>query len=237
MKRIVVFSFIAALLAFSLATSAIAQSKTITVNGTGIVTQDPDMVKVSLTIMTENSSITDSVTENSTTVENVRKALLDIGIAEEDLITTNYSLWTNTRWNNDGEATGRYFVVNYSLQVVVRDSSKLNEVLDTAVSSGVTNIDQLSHDIADKNAMYSEARKLALADARAKAEEIAAEIGKTIVDVEMVDMPDYAEVGNMRNNMMDYAGMGGKGGGGETPTITSGAYQTTVTLRVTYVIE
>lgn len=237
MKRILVLSFLAVFLAFALTTSALAQSKTITVNGTGVVTQDPDMVKVALTIMTENASIKDCVTENSTTVEAVRKALIGIGISEEDLITTNYSLWTNTRWSDTGEANGRYFVVNYALQVIVRDTGKLNEVLDTAVSSGVTNIDQLRHDIADKNAMYSEARKLALADARAKAEEIAAEIGKTIVDIETVEMPDFAEVGDMRNNMMEYAGMGGMGGGGETPTISSGAYQTTVTLRVTYVIE
>lgn len=236
MKRIIVLSFLAALLAFGLASSALAQTKTITVNGTGIVTQDPDMVRLSLTIMTENSSIKDGITENTKIVENVREELTGIGIPKNDLITTNYSIWTNTRWTDDGEPNGRYYVVNYTFQVVVRDTAKLNEVLDTAANAGATNIDQLQHDIADKKSMFSEARKLALEDARAKAEEIAAEIGKTIVDVETVDMPEYAEVGNMRNNMMEYNGMG-MGGGGETPAITSGAYQTSVTLRVTYVVE
>ena len=85
--------------------------------------------------------------------------------------------------------------------------------------------------------MYEEAQKLALADARAKADTIADELGKKIVDVVTVEMPDYSEASDMRYNMASREGMGGMGGGTSTPEITSGAYQASARLRVTYLFE
>ena len=217
--------------------AAMAQEKTIMVNGTGIVTMDPDMVNVNVAINTDNNSIQTAISENTAAVENVRNALIEAGVNEKDLITTNYSVWSNRPYYSDpASADEKYYSVNYYLRVIVRDVSALNKVLDAAVNAGISNIDSVTYDYSDKTTLYTEARKLALADARAKAEVIAAEIGKTIVDVATVEAPEFSELSDMRYNMVAREGMGGMGGA-ETPEMTSGAFQVSVTLKVGYIFE
>ncbi len=224
---------------FCLSTSVVlAQDKTITVDGTGIITMDPDMVNVSVAINTENNSIQTAISQNTAAVDNVRKALIEAGVDEKDLITTNYSVWSSRPYyySESAPSDEKYYSVNYYLRIIVRDVSMLNKVLDAAVNSGISNIDSVNYDYSDKTALYTEARKLALAEARAKADVIAAELGKTIVDVATVDAPEISEISDMRYNMVAKEGMGGMGGA-NTPELTSGAFQVAVTLKVGYIFE
>lgn len=237
--KLSIFVLSAIAVVFCLSAGAVfAQEKTITVDGTGIITMDPDLVNVSVAINTENSSIQTAISENTATVESVRKALVAAGIQENDLITTNYSVWTTRPYlySDSNASNDKIYSVNYYLRVIVRDVSMLNKVLDAAVNSGISNIDSVNYDYSDKSAMYTEARKLALADAREKADVIAAELGKKIVDVVSVVSPDFSELSDMRYNMMAKEGAGGMGGA-STPELTSGAFQVSVTLKVSYLFE
>ena len=234
---LLVISAIVAVLCLS-AGAALAQDKTISVDGKGIITMDPDIVNVSVAINTERNSIQDAISENTLAVENVRKALIGAGVSADDLITMNYSVWSSRPYNySDGDQLDeRIYSVNYYLRIVVRDVSMLNKILDAAVNNGISNIDSVTYDYSDKSTLYSEARKLALADARSKADAIAAELGKTIVDVAAVEAPEYSEISDMRYNMIAKEGMGGMGGA-STPEMTSGAFQVSVTLKVGYIFE
>lgn len=238
-KKVMAVMFAVVAVMFLAVGAAFAQENTITVEGTGIVNMDPDLVKINVAINNESRSIQDTVNNNTEMVKKVREALIEIGLSESDLITTNFSLWSGYLYYMDENADpeAKKYTVNYSMQIVLRDASRLNEVLDTAVNSGITSIDTVSHEYSDRLAMYEEARKLALADARAKADTIADELGKKIVDVVTVEMPDYSEASDMRYNMAAREGMGGMGGGASTPEITSGAYQASARLRVTYLFE
>src|SRR5690606_36385903 len=72
------------------------------------------------------------------------------------------------------------YEVRNTVTVRVRGLEKLGTVLDSAVTEGSNQIDSLSFDISEKAALLQEARKKALADARAKAETYAEAAGVTL---------------------------------------------------------
>ena len=150
-KKVMAVMFAVVAVMFLAVGAAFAQENTITVEGTGIVNMDPDLVKINVAINNESRSIQDAVNNNTEMVKKVREALIEIGLSESDLITTNFSLWSGYLYYMDENADpeAKKYTVNYSMQIVLRDASRLNEVLDTAVNSGITSIDIVSHEYSD----------------------------------------------------------------------------------------
>ena len=62
-------------------------------------------------------------------VKKVREALIEIGLSESDLITTNFSLWSGYLYYMDENADpeAKKYTVNYSMQIVLRDASQLKK--------------------------------------------------------------------------------------------------------------
>jgi uncharacterized protein YggE len=64
--------------------------------------------------------------------------------------------------------------------VTVRDTDKLGELLDAAVSAGANSIYGISFYVEDQTAAASDARVEAVEDARTKADELASAAGMTV---------------------------------------------------------
>ena len=62
------------------------------------------------------------------------------------------------------------YTVSNSVTVTVRDLAQLGPVLDAVVSSGVNQMNGLSFSIAEPEPLRNEARKMAVAEARTRAE-------------------------------------------------------------------
>jgi hypothetical protein len=92
------------------------------------------------------------------------------GIEANDIQTTNFSV--EPRYDSsdeDGPPKLVGYRVTNSVFITVRDISKLGEVLDKIVSLGANSIGGISFGVANREAVENEARKLAMADAIAKA--------------------------------------------------------------------
>jgi hypothetical protein len=146
--------------------------RTITVTGTGKVTLTPDIAYISIGVHTENASAKDAVAENNSQAQAVVAAIKGFGVAEKDIQTTNFSIYPQQQYDNNGKQTGIIYVVNNTVYVTVRDLSKLGNLLDSTVSSGANNIDSIQFDVADKTAALSQARLAAVAEARKQADEL-----------------------------------------------------------------
>jgi uncharacterized protein YggE len=72
------------------------------------------------------------------------------------------------------------FEILNELQVTVRDTNMLGDLLDEAVDAGANNISGVTFSVDDQTAAVSEVRRLAVEDARTKAEELAAAAGLTL---------------------------------------------------------
>jgi uncharacterized protein YggE len=122
----------------------------------------------------------------------VIEALKGAGIADEDIQTAYFSVTilrdfdaaaavgaTPESENADPTQITGFEIVN-QLQVTVRDTDMLGNLLDEAVTAGANSINGVTFYVDDQTAAASEARRLAVEDARTKAEELAAAAGLTL---------------------------------------------------------
>lgn len=153
--------------------------RTITVNGTGVAQGAPDVGNVQVGVDLANENFTTAYNEASTATSRVISALKESGIAENDIQTSNINVWWEDRYDpQTGLSTGvRLYHVNVTLNVIVRDITKVDSVLSTAVDNGANNIYGLSFGINDNATLIREARSNAVADARANAEHLAELLG------------------------------------------------------------
>ncbi len=146
--------------------------RTITVSGTGKVTLTPDIAYVSIGVNTQNASAKDAVAENNTQSQAVITTIKGFGVADKDIKTTDFSIYPQQQYDNNGKLTGVLYVVNNIVYVTVRDLSKLGDLLDSSVSSGANNINSIQFDLADKTAALTQARQAAVAEASKQADEL-----------------------------------------------------------------
>jgi uncharacterized protein YggE len=173
MWRCLLFVLLAAWLAA--ATSAAAASgaagRTITVQGTGIVTTIPDEADftfgVSVTAPTANAALgADGRRMNA-----VIAAVKSQGVADADIQTAEISLSPNT---NQAGTKVVDFTASNSVTVKTRAIAKAGSIVDAAVGAGANTISGPSLTASDQVLLTQRALKAAMADARARAQAIAA---------------------------------------------------------------
>lgn len=156
--------------------------RSISVNGTGRVKAEPDVADVNLGVTKQGEDAKAAAGEAATTMDAVIKALLEAGIAEADIQTTTLNLNPLYDWDeNPPEIEG--WEASNQVRVTVRDIEAVGEVVDAATAAGATNINGISFRVEDPTAAETEARSAAVADARAKADQLAAEAGVTIIGI------------------------------------------------------
>ncbi len=164
--------------------------RTITVSGTGMVTLTPDIAYITIGVHTQNASAKDAVAENNTQAQAVMAAIKKFGIADKDIQTTNFSIYPQQQYDNNGKLTGILYAVDNSVYVTVRDLTKLGDLLDASVSSGANNVSSISFDVADKTAALSQARKAAVDQASKQANELTSATGVKLGEVQTISYSD-----------------------------------------------
>ncbi len=201
---------------------------TITVNGFGDVYGAPDVAYVQLGMDVTNENLGVAVSQVDEGIQAVLAGLTDAGIAKEDMQTVDYSVWSDEQFNPDtGMPSGtRIYHVSNIVRVTVRDTSKVQAVLDAGISAGANTVRGLSFGIDDTTGLEQEARLEAIDDARIRAGQIAEAVGASLGDVIIVNE------GSTYSPVAPVAMAVGKGGGG----IEEGQLAVQVQLQVTFSI-
>lgn len=175
------FSVLGLSTALSLAAAATAfaedPTRTISVTGTGTVEAAPDMATLMIGVTTQGATAAAALAENSKATDAVIARLAASGIETRDMQTSN--LYINPNWTGYDSATPTIsgYVASNMLTVQVRSLETTGAVLDAAVADGANTLNGMTFGLADAEPVYKEARKEAVADARAKAELLAAAAG------------------------------------------------------------
>lgn len=240
MNRKTLFVSILMLLVFVMsacapAGGAAAPVRTMSVTGMGQVSLKPDLAYINIGVHTEAATASAASADNSSKTEKLLAALKAAGIAENDLRTTNFSIYANAKYGPDGQPTGEtVYMVDNTVNVTVRDLAKLGDILDKSVDAGANNINSIQFDVADKTAALSQARKSAVEAARKQAEELASAAGVTLGSIQNISYYDTTP-----GPVYDMAkGMGG--GGAEALAavpVNPGTLQLTVNVTLSYEIK
>jgi uncharacterized protein len=152
----------------------------VTVTGTGTVEAVPDIATLSIGVTTQGETAAEALTANSSALDAVMSRLTAAGIAAPDMQTSNLSLnpnWTGYDSSSVSGPTIAGYVASNILTIRVRQLDGLGAVLDAAVADGANTLNGLTFGLANPDPALDEARKEAVADARARAELLATAAG------------------------------------------------------------
>lgn len=216
--------------------------KTFTVDGTGDIDVTPNIAKFSASVITEGGkNVAEAQKTNTEKMNKINAFLKEQGIEAKDLKTTQYTVNPRYSYSNcsDGgvcpapEISG--YSVNQSLDVKVRDTEKLGDLLSGVVQNGANSTSGVNFVVDDEDVSKDSARTEAISKAAKKAKAMAKaggfRIGKLVSIYENSDM----------NPVADSNGMGGglemsSAKAVSAPAIEPGTSTTKVQVTLTYEI-
>lgn len=145
----------------------IKQVPLITVSGEGKVKVAPDQVSIAVSVETRGNNSAEVKKQNDEKIDAVIKYIKKANIAKEDYQTQRVSL--NPQYDYEKKKTT--FYATQTIQILLKDLSKYDELMEGLVSSGVNSIGNVEFKSSKMELHKSEARKLAMKDAKAKAED------------------------------------------------------------------
>lgn len=165
-----------------------ATTRTITVTGHGSVTVKPDVASVTLGVTNTSKTLEAAQEDVSTRLTAVLKSLEQQGVAKDDVQTAGYNVSIQYEYDQNGNMKGiAGYTVSSGLNVTVRKIDDLGVILDNSVKAGANLVSDVSFDVSDPSKPASQARTLAVKDARAKADEYAKASGTVIVGVYSIE--------------------------------------------------
>jgi hypothetical protein len=153
----------------------------ISVTGMGEVTGTPDTVEVDLGVSVLGETVDQATATAAERAEAVIAALTSNGVAEEDITTTDYSIYPEYDYSGNQERLVGYRVTN-TVRARIRDLATTGTVLDatTAAAGDEARVSGLRFSLEDNAELVSAAREAAWADALAKATQLADLSGQTL---------------------------------------------------------
>ena len=151
-----------------------SQVQGISVSGTGEAFGAPDLALLDLGVSAQGKTVKEARDTAATAMTAVLDALKDDGVAEEDVQTRQFSIEPEYDYP-DGEQVLIGFRVTNIVEAKVRDLDSLGEVVDDVAQAGgdVVQVQGLSFTIEEPDELRAQAREEAVADARARAEDLA----------------------------------------------------------------
>ncbi len=204
------------------------------VTGQGAVMVTPDIANLSVGVNAQAAKVADAQSQAAAAMNQIIAALTANGVLQKDIQTQNYNISQMTKYDNaTGESTVTGYQVSNTANVTIRSLDKVGTIIDAVAAAGgdLTRINGINFSV-DKPAQYnSQARELAMADAKAKAQQLASLAGVTL------GQPTYI-IENPSSAPVQYL-PGAVSAAAPTPTtpINPGQTQITLNVEVAYAIQ
>lgn len=210
-------------------------TNSITVIGSGQASGSPDVAYLQLGVDVTDADVGEAVTQANQTMERVRDAIVELGVAPEDIQTASFNVWSEERYNpRTGVPTGeRIYRVMNTLNIVVRDMAQTGAVIEAGLGAGANNVGSLSFGIDDTSALEQQARTQAVEDARQRAEQLAEASGVTLGEPTIASEV-YGEVSPTYLLGAREAAVATEMAVGAAPPISEGQLSVSVQVTVTF---
>lgn len=154
--------------ALPISVTSTQKMSTFDVNGEGKVVVVPDQAVLSLGVQEEGYNLKQVQEAVNSKMSQLGKELKTLGIEDKDIKTTGYNYYPDYQDRNRYSAYA-------SVQVVVRELEDVSPALDLIGNLGLDSVSGPSFELSDqlRESSVKEARKLAIEEAKAKAEELA----------------------------------------------------------------
>ena len=154
--------------------------------GEGLIETVPDRAWITITAESRAGNPRDAQKRNVEAMTPVLDKLKAAGIPADAIKTIGYDLQQEWDYVNNRRVS-RGYVARNTVDVRVDAIDRVGELLEIAVGSGATSVGGIRFDLKDRVKLEREALRLAVADARGKADAAAAGAGMTIERVQRID--------------------------------------------------
>jgi uncharacterized protein len=162
-------------------------------SGEGLVQAVPDRAWITVTAESRAGNPRDAQRRNSEAMTPVLDKLRAAGIPADAIRTIGYDLQQEWDYVNN-QRTSRGYVARNTIEVRVDSIERVGELLEMTVGSGATSVGGVRFDLKNRARLERDALRLAVEDARARADAAAAGAGRSIDRIVRIDAQAGAPV-------------------------------------------
>lgn len=151
----------------------------VVVGGEGVVQGVPDRAWISVGAESRASSAREAQRRNAELMTPILDKIKAAGIPAEAIRTIGYDVQYEWDYVNN-KRVGRGYVARNTVEIRVDSIDRVGEILELAGGTGATSLGGVRFDLKDRAKLEREALRLAVADARGKAEALAAGAGRQV---------------------------------------------------------
>ena len=172
----------------------LAQAATqISVTGTGTVALMPDEATVNASITTLDPNAENASSRNNAAYDEAVRAITARGVARSDVTLSYYNISYQPKPpdlppNEPRPAANYGYTVTRSFAVKMRAISKAGSIVDALTPTPGIDVNGVTFGLADSSGARRDATGKAVADARAKAQAVAAAAGLRITGISRIDL-------------------------------------------------
>ena len=223
---------------------SIDKTNSITVDGTGDAAAIPDVATFSFTVTETAKTVADAQSAATAKINDALKTVRASGVADKDISTDSYSINPHYEYSG-GICSANYcppskqtltgYDVSETISVKVRDLSKAGDIFSSIGSAGIQSVNGLNFSIDDPSSVQAQARGKAIANAQAKAKQLASQLGVSLVRV--VSFDESSGGNNPRPIMYALDAKASTGAAAPAPEIPAGEQKVTDNVTITYEIK
>lgn len=229
MKKTAIFLF--TMCSLVLQAQEFRQTPMVNVSGEGKIKVTPDQVSISVSVESKGNKAEEVKKENDTKIDAVLKSIKKFGIAKEDFQTQRVSLYPNY----DYEKKKHNYVATQTVVILLKDLNKYDAMMEDLVATGVNRIDNVEFKSSKLQQLQSEGRKLAVKDAKAKAEDFASGLGQKIGKALVIS--DNSQVNYPPRPVMYEMKAMAAGDSAPRETLAAGEIEVVVNVSVSFALE
>lgn len=219
---------------------------TINVEGKGEVFAAPDIATFSFTVSEKAKTVKEAQETVTKKMNGILESLKKSEIDEKDITTGGYNIYPEYEYQTlncfaypcpQGKSTIVGYNVSHNITLKIRDLDKIGSILTDLGGLGASDVSGVSFSIDKQDELKTQARDMAIENAKTKAEELASALG-----VKLVRVVNYSEYGNgvvygQYAMKSEAYGLGGGVVAAPSPEIPTGESKIVSTVNITYEIR
>jgi uncharacterized protein len=202
----------------------------INVAGEGKVKATPDEVCITISQETTGEKAIDVKKTNDTKMDAVLKFIKKMNIPQSDYVTQRVSL----NPNYDYEAKKHTYIATQTVAVSLKDLTKYDTLMNGLVEVGINRIESVEFKSSKILQLQSDARKLAIKDAKMKAEDFVSVLGQKVGKAFTIS--DSSQNSNPHPVMYAAKSMA-MDSGAPKETLAAGEIEIVVNVNISFLLE
>jgi uncharacterized protein YggE len=166
--------------------NALPEPSTVVTSGEGLIQAAPDRAWITIAAESRAGNPRDAQRRNADAMTPVIEKLRAAGISAEAIRTIGYDLQQEWDYANN-QRVSRGYVARNTIDVRIDMIDRVGDVLEMAVGAGATSIGGIRFDLKNRAKLELEALRLAVEDARARADAAASGAGRSVDRVLRID--------------------------------------------------